>query len=443
MRLRFICGICVLAVVLSISASRAGDGGTEFIVTLKAGQAIGQLNRENGTQTIKQIPRRSIYLIRTENDDGNNRLLQKLRRDRTVESVERNKRLKLGAESTSTNAWLDQALDFLLDGDRTRTNFYGTSVLKKYVDQPALILTQANEVRGISTGAATKVAFIDTGVDTEHAALRPWLDPGVDLVRGRSVSELDGLTQQMDMLLDQAMDMLLDKRLIFSLNQNMDYLLDDDRPNKFPSAFGHGTLVAGIIHVVAPQARLVPIKGFDAYGYTNVFTIVEAVYKSIELDVDVLNMSFSTSEASDALHTALMEAQASGIALVASAGNDGRDARDSYPAAYPTVCGVGATDFTDKLAGFSNYGRGVSVVAPGAFVVSTVPGGRYAAAWGTSFSAPIVSGAMAVLASMRGHGQSDSALVIKTADSIDHLNPGLERKLGKGRVNVRQALKVK
>jgi subtilisin family serine protease len=129
------------------------------------------------------------------------------------------------------------------------------------------------------------------------------------------------------------------------------------------------------------------------------------------------------------------------VAIVASAGNDATGSVTYYPASYSNVIGVAATDFNNQLAVFSNYGPAVSVDAPGAFLVSTVPGGKYAAAWGTSFSAPMVSGELALLASSRGQGQSGAALVINTADSIDGLNPGFTGMLGKGLINARRALK--
>jgi len=269
-----------------------------------------------------------------------------------------------------------------------------------------------------------------------HPALRPWLEPGVDVVNDRSASELDGLSQDMMSLLDH--------KLIFLLNGSLASILNSAAGSSaFPPAFGHGTLVAGTIHVVAPDARLVPIKAFDAYGYTTMFNLIESVYKAIDLDVDVLNMSFSTMENSDIFRKTLDTAREEGIAIVASAGNDACDGKGLYPAAYPGVFGIAATDLNDRLASFSNYGTGVSATAPGAYVISTLPGGKYAAVWGTSFSAPVVSGAMALLASNRGHGKSNATLVINTADSIDALNPGYEKKLGKGRINVRQALRIR
>ncbi len=436
MRARLALTICILGLLLT--ASWAQTNGTDLIVTLKDNQSIERIHRNYGTRTLKKVPGSPIYLIHADDsDDG--RLLRKLRRDLGVDDVEKNIRITL--QSSNAQPILGQNMDMLLDG-RDLTTFFGTYVIKAYANQQALAVVRANAVRSISTGAGTRVAYIDTGVDTRHPALRPWLEPGVDLVLGRSVSELSGLSQNMDLLLDQNMDMLLDNRFMFLLNQNMDSLLDDGSRARFPSAFGHGTLVAGLIHIIAPEARIVPIKAFDAYGYTTLFTIIDAVYRAIGQDADVLNMSFSTTQQSDILEKAVAKARANGIVVVASVGNEGREPRNVYPASFPGVYGVAATDFDDHIASFSNRGKSVSISAPGSAVVSTAPGGRYAAAWGTSFSAPIVSGAMALVASMRAHGQSDSSVVIITADNIDNLNPGLERKLGKGRLNVLRALKV-
>jgi subtilisin family serine protease len=218
------------------------------------------------------------------------------------------------------------------------------------------------------------------------------------------------------------------------------YLNNGDAQSDFPRAFGHGTLVAGVIHAVAPGAQIVPIRAFDARGYTSMFTVMEGVYAAIDQEIDVLNMSFSTGEESLALRLAISEAVSRGITVVASAGNEGREANDLFPAAFPGVHGVAATDSSDRIAAFSNYGKGISLSAPGAFVVSTAPGGRYAAAWGTSFSAPMVSAGAALLTAVGSRRNGEAALLINAADPIDALNPGFEKKLGKGRLNVRQAL---
>jgi subtilisin family serine protease len=432
--------LAVAGFILSLlTLSRANSEGRQYIVALKSGESIAALNKARGTKTVGQVHDTSIYLVESigEADD---KILKDLKKDKAVETAENNGHVKLRSDNEAPlSPILVQQMAALLDG-QTRTTFFGTDVLKAYVEQPALYVTRVNEVRTVSTGAATRVAFIDTGVDFDHPALRPWLEPGVDLLGGKG-SELDGLSQQMATLIDQQGTSLLDHRFLFVLNQSMASLLDSDSgADAFPTEFGHGTLVAGVIHVVAPDARIVPIKAFDANGDTTMFTIISAIYRTRELNIDVLNMSFSTEEDSDALRKAIFALQSDGVSVVASAGNDASGSMNLFPASYPGVTGVAATDFDDRLASFSNYGKAVSVSAPGAFLVSTVPGGKYAAAWGTSFSAPMVAGANALVASVQGHGRSVSPIIINTADFIDSLNPGFEKKLGTGRINVKQAL---
>jgi subtilisin family serine protease len=439
-----LCGL-ILILALPLVLSRADSDEQEYIVVLKDGQSITAINKAHGTRTIDTIPNTSIYLISVvEDEPGNADPVKKLQADRNIEIAEKNGHVKLtSSDEAPLDTALVQQMASLLDG-QSLTTFYGTTVLNSYVHQPAVQITQLDGTRSLSTGAATRVAYIDTGVDFYHPALRPWLDPGVDLVYNRTASEFDGLSQAMASLLDQQMASLLDKRFLFVLNQAMASLLDGGGDSAaFPPALGHGTLVAGIIHLFAPESRIVPIKAFDAYGNTTMFTIVDAVYRARDLDVDVLNMSFSINSDSDVLQKAIADIRARGISTVASVGNDASDARDMYPSAYTGVIGVAATDFNDRIASFSNFGKSVSVSAPGAYVVSTVPGGKYAAAWGTSFSAPIVSGTIALLASGRAHAQADSAAAVTTADFIDNLNPGFENKLGKGRVNVGRALRTR
>jgi subtilisin family serine protease len=442
------CLWAVSVIALSMTVLNAGSGGQDIIVELRHGDSIEKVNRDFAGKTLRQVRNRPLYLIHV--DDSDDKILKKLRKELSVVAAELNPKIRLDSTvPLNVGADLGQDMAALLDG-KTLTTFNGTTVLKAYVDQPALNVPAVDRVRAISTGAGTRVGYIDTGIDPDHPALRPWVEPGVDLVANSSTSEFDGLSQDMaalldqDMaaLLDQDMAVLLDKRLLFVLNQSLASILTGtgQADTAFPSAWGHGTLVAGIIHAVAPDARIVPIKAFDASGYTTMFTLVEAVYSAMDQNVDVLNMSFSTSEDSSLFSKAIAEAKGSGIAIVASVGNNASGERYIYPASYSAVYGVAATDFNDRLAAFSNYGTSVAVAAPGAFVVSTVPGGRYAAAWGTSFSAPIVSGGIALLASARGYGHSDSMVVLNNADFIDNLNPGFEKKLGKGRINLYRAL---
>src|SRR6185295_2508963 len=92
----------------------------------------------------------------------------------------------------------------------------------------------------------------------------------------------------------------------------------------------------------------------------------------------------------------------------ASVGNEGRQTT-VYPAGYDTVIGVASTSNGDARSTFSNYGPMVWVGAPGEGIITTYPWGTWAATWGTSFSAPFVSGATALLQDVASGNKAQAA----------------------------------
>jgi subtilisin family serine protease len=125
--------------------------------------------------------------------------------------------------------------------------------------------------------------------------------------------------------------------------------------------------------------------------------------------------------------------------LVASAGN-ANSVAPSYPAAYPEVIAVAATDNIDRKAAFSNFGSHIFVSAPGVNIISAYPGNSYGISSGTSFAAPIVTGQAALIRSLQLSGVE--LRIGATAVGIDHLNPGYAGKLGLGRVHIRNGVRA-
>jgi thermitase len=166
---------------------------------------------------------------------------------------------------------------------------------------------------------------------------------------------------------------------------------------KLGAAFGHGTMVASLVRLTAPNARIMPLKAFLADGSSNTFDLLRAIYFATDRGPRVINMSFNMKESSPEMVRAVQYASARRVVLVASAGNDGNEIM-VYPAGLPQVMGIAATDSEDNRAGFTNYGPVlVTLSAPGDGVIVAYPGNNYASAWGTSFSTPLVSGAAALL----------------------------------------------
>jgi subtilisin family serine protease len=281
--------------------------------------------------------------------------------------------------------------------DKAPVDYYGTIVRRGYVQQPAfeiLGLAEAHDRYGL-TGRGVTVAVIDTGVDTSHPVLKAVLLPGYDFTRNRDGADEKGDISQSTMAVLDGNPGFVNQSTMAVLDQSTMAVLDG-HPEY--SAFGHGTIVAGVVHLAAPRAKILPLKAFRADGSGYLSDVVRALYTASNKGAKVINMSFSFTSKSRELERTLTYVTSKGAIAVSSAGNDGLKT-NVYPASYSTVMGVASTTDWDTLSNFSNYGTNVAwIAAPGEAIVSPYPFGAYAAAWGTSFSTPLAAGTAAMLA---------------------------------------------
>jgi subtilisin family serine protease len=318
--------------------------------------------------------------------------------------------------------------------DSTPVPYYGASVWDGYANQPAAAIVQLQQAQvsyGV-TGAGT-VAMIDTGVDTQHPALVPVLVPGYNFINNTpNGSELGDVNESSAAVLDggSPAPAYVNSSTIAVVNESTAAVLDGG-PN---SAFGHGTMTAGIVHLVAPTAQIMPLKAFSANGTGYLSNIIRATYYAVNNGGNVISMSFSFSSYSAEMARAIRYANKEGVICVASAGNSGEDIT-VYPAGLNYVMGVASTSDYDTRSSFSNYGSDVWVAAPGEGIISTYPYGTYSAGWGTSFSAPFVSGTAALLVGISPTvNQQSAASAIAVAQYISSSG------MGNGLLNINAAV---
>jgi subtilisin family serine protease len=285
--------------------------------------------------------------------------------------------------------------------DRTPYMYYGTAVWHGYVYQPAnqLVLTDQTHATFNVAGSGVTVAVIDTGVDPNNTVLQNSLVAGYDFTRNQSGgSEMNDLGQSYIAPPDyNAQAAGVSQSAVAVLDQSAVAVLDG---NPKYAAFGHGTMTSGIVHLVAPQASIMPLKAFQSDGTGYDSDILRAIYYAVANGAKVINMSFNYTSYSRELAKAVDYATRRGVVCVAAAGNSGEQAT-VYPAALKNVIDVASTSNEDTPSTFSNYGAPpVWLAAPGEGVMTTYPFNTYAAGWGTSFSAPLVSGTTALLVSM-------------------------------------------
>lgn len=162
---------------------------------------------------------------------------------------------------------------------------------------------------------------------------------------------------------------------------------------------GHGSRVASIIADIAPDVTIMPLrcftetKGHVAGQYPNA---ISCIYYAVDHGADIINMSWGmTAGPSEKTEEAIKAAADAGCILVAAAGNDGKNGA-SYPAAYPGVISVGATDKDGQVAEFSNRGEQVDIYAQGTDIHFVGEPRDYSGWGGTSYSAPVVCGVAAL-----------------------------------------------
>ena len=339
--------------------------------------------------------------------------------------------------------------------DSTPFFYINSTVWNGYATQPAANIVGVPNAHGppFSVTGSGIVADIDTGVDPNHPALKPILLVGYDFTRNQQgASEIDDLLPTDFPSLPTAC--APSTCTAAQVNQSSAAFLDqssaaflDTHPQY--AAFGHGTMVMGVIHLVAPTAFLLPLKAFGSDGTGYLSDILRAIYYAVANQANVINMSFDFPTYSLELANALDYATSQHTLIcAASAGNDGQKADPStgfgmvYPAALQNVVmGVASTTTIppdtnqDTRSTFSNYGDAIVwIAAPGEGIVTTYPFSTYAAGWGTSFSAPFVSGGAALLLNKQAQtNESQAAAAVAHAVSV---GPDM----GNGRLDLVQAL---
>jgi subtilisin family serine protease len=266
----------------------------------------------------------------------------------------------------------------------------------------------------------------------------------VDLVNARNFitnTGYVGVDQETTPFVDQETTPFVDGSGAIVLNQETTPFVDQettpfvDGSRKVPKAWYHATAVASLIRLVAPNARIMPLRAFNGDGSAKLSDVIEAIYWAVDRGADVINMSFSVDQSSKELQEAIKYANERNVICVASAGN-GSTSAPMYPAALSKVIAVGATTNSDTRATFSNYGWTVDLGAPGVQVIAAYPRGKWAVVTGSSFSTPYVAGAVAQLRSLIRRETADQA-------DQDLTNGAKALKLGfeAGRLDVFETLK--
>ncbi|MFD1772927.1 S8 family peptidase [Paenibacillus rhizophilus] len=250
------------------------------------------------------------------------------------------------------------------------------------------------------------VAVVDTGVQADHPDLKGQLLPGYNAITPKGKP-------------------------------------DDD--------VGHGTHVCGIIGALVNNSegvagiswynKILPVKVLDSSGAGTTYSVAEGIIWAADHGAKVINLSLGNYADSQFLHDAIKYAYDRDVLLVSASGNDNTE-RPGYPAAYPEVLAVAATNASGERASFSNYGDYIDVSAPGESIASTYMGSQYAALSGTSMASPHAAALAGLVRSLNPDLSNKEVMDLMTKNTVDLGTPGHDKYFGWGQVDIYKTLQA-
>ncbi len=314
----------------------------EIQVKLADGVSIEHINAQYGTTVADSIP--PCYLLRLPGSGDEVGWTERLLLDPDIAAAE--------------CSWTGETPE----GVRQMVVVVVGGTIEDYLDQNMVARLHLPEVNARYTGRGILVAVLDTGVTASHEALADRIAPGGwDFVSG------DGDPS------DES----------FGLDEDGDGLIDEGA--------GHGTMVAGLVHLAAPDAQILPVRVLDDEGRGSVFNVAKGIRHAAQQGAQVINLSLGLQQHTFVIQDQILWANENGIAIIAAAGNLAEEQPAYYPAIDPQTLSVAALDSSDVKASFSNWHRSVDISAPGVGILAPYRDGGYAIGAGTSFSVPFIS----------------------------------------------------
>ena len=351
-----------------------------------SGATIADINATYSTTTLVPLTHTTIYLLDVPNGTTAEQMVINMQGDVRLLWAELNY-VQESPEISGSSIW-----------------GWGGEDDTPYDIQYAMNMLQIDQAHTINTGAGIVVAVIDTGVQLDHPALMGSLTTTMmDFVDGDLTpeDEFNGI--------------------------------DDDGDMDVDEAAGHGTHIAGIIHLTAPSAQIMPLRVLNSDGEGNIFALAEAIEFAVNNGAHVINLSLGLEDESDLVEDTIKWATKRGVFVVGAAGNNSSSAKH-YPAASSCTVSVTGVDENEVKVSSANFGDWVHFAVPSKSIYSTFPPDGYAWWTGTSMATPFVAGQGALLLAENPLLTPREILFLAygTAQSVDGSNPAHTEGLGAG-----------